>query len=183
MVWQKKGLFVWVPTFSLMTGAHRLVVLVRRWHQIQIASVVLTFLWPFTDFWLLPLPLPTLIRYSCSLSSKVFSNIWFLSALVIHHFILALSISVGALSVECTSRDLKASSGLWSRFKGCSYVFTLIWNSLGGGLSSFIPFQPFVYRGLYVPIYLHVSWNSLLSFFTGIWCLGKLMSLILIIHW
>lgn len=133
MVWQKKGLFVWVPTFSLMKGAHRLVVLVRRWHQIQIASVVLTFPWPFTDFWLLPLPLPTLIRYSCSLSSKVFSNLWFLSALVIYHFILALSISVGAPSVECTSRDLKASSGLWSRFKGCSYVFTLIWHFLGVG--------------------------------------------------
>lgn len=121
MVWQKKGFFVWVPTFSLMKGA-----------QIQIASVVLTFPWPFTDFWLLPLPLPTLIWYSCSLSSKVFSNLWFLSALVIYHFILALSISVGAPSVECTSRDLKASSGLWSTFKGCSYVFTLIWNSLGG---------------------------------------------------
>lgn len=132
MVWQKKVFFVWVPTFSLMKGAHRLVVLVHLWHQIQIASVVLTFPWPFTDFWLLPLPLPTSIRYSCSLSSKVFSNLWFLSTLVIYHFILALSISVGAPSVECTSRDLKASSGLWSRFKGCSYVFTLIWNSLGG---------------------------------------------------
>lgn len=131
MVWQKKGFFVWVPTFSLMKGVHRLVVLVHLWCQIQIASVVLTFPWPFTDFWLLPLPLPTLIRYSCSLSSKVFLNLWFLSALVIYHFILALSISVGAPSVECTSRDLKASSGLWSRFKGCRYVFTLIWNSLG----------------------------------------------------